>query len=53
MSCANKPTVDKYGSQERVFLGKCFTWTTVSANLKEGDNTDHAVQSKLFSREEC
>lgn len=41
--------------QERVLLGKYFTQTTVSAtvNLNEGDNTDHSVQSKLFSREEC
>lgn len=41
--------------QERVFLGNCFTETTVSAtlNLNDGDNTDHAVESKLFSREEC
>lgn len=41
--------------QERMFLEKYFTQTTVSApvNLNEGDNTDHAVQSKLFSSEEC
>lgn len=55
MSHANKTTVDKYSPQEREFLGKCFTQTTVSAtvNVNEGDNTDHAAQSKLFSREEC
>lgn len=41
--------------QERVFLGKYSTQTTVSApvNLNEGDNADHAAQIKLFSREEC